>query len=257
MVFNIIMSLDKLSNGKLTYALQLGDTIALTKNNSKENYTSNISKQLSDIFYNIDEEDEEPKDKKNNANVDLSKYQNQRVTRHMNLQNDEKLKVSQQRAEHQKDLLKKKNNEFRKKLENQAADLNEEVEVTKIDLSQIKCYDSKSQFPTDLKMGKIYIDSHNFTVFLPIFKQMIPFHISLIKNPSKSEDNNYTVLRLNFVIPVSNIDFGEIKGQQPVFIRDISYKHPDSKVITKILTQIRELSKVYKNKQQENKEKSD
>ena len=52
---------------------------------------------------------------------------------------------------------------------------------------------------------------------------MVPFHIGLIKNTSKSEDNNYTILRINFVIPVSGNDLGIIENyNNPVFIREIS-----------------------------------
>ena len=87
---------------------------------------------------------------------------------------------------------------------------------------------------------------------------MVPFHIGLIKNTSKSEDNNYTILRINFVIPVSGNDLGIIgNNDNPVFIREISYKYSDSNLVQKLITQIKDMTKAYKAKEQENKEKED
>ena len=255
MVFNVIMSLSGLKKDSFEYSLQIADTLVVKKGSERNVFTASVSKQLSDIFYNMEDDEEEEKPKENNNTNNIA--ENKRVTRHMNLPNDERTKMMQKRKEHQIELLEKKNEEFRNKMINHAADLNEEVEETKINLSHIKCYDSKSQFPPDMKYGRIYIDHKNFTIFLPLFNQMVPFHISLVKNVSKSEDNAFSVLRINFVIPVSNIDFGEIKGEKPVFIRDVSYKHRDGKLITNILTQIKELIKSNKTKQQENKEKND
>lgn len=284
MVFNVVLSLEGLmkgNDGKFVYMLQIGDTVCVKANNNKDVYTGLISKQLRDIYYDMEDDDDDDnasnKDGANDGNNNISsgnsgnnnnninknnnykttREGNQRVTRHMNMQNDEKSKMLQKRKEHQLELLDRKNDEFHDKIINHSSDLKVKVEETKINYSHIKCYDNISQFPPDLKQGKIYIDSRNFTVFLPIFNQMIPFHISLIKNASKSEDNKYVILRINFVVPISGAAFGELKGNNPVFIRDISYKHRDIKYISDLTLQIRDLGKAYKQKQQEHKEKSD
>jgi nucleosome binding factor SPN SPT16 subunit len=140
---------------------------------------------------------------------------------------------------------------------NHSSDLKEEIGETKINLSNVKSYENKNSFPSGLSSSKIIIDKKNFTILLPIFKKIVPFHIALIKNATKSEDGNLTVLRINFITPISQYDFGEIKYENPVFIRDISYKHKDNKTITDLMNDIRELIKSYKIKQQEIKEKND
>ena len=170
---------------------------------------------------------------------------------------EERLLNLEKRKQHQKELLKRKNEEFRNKLLNHSADLRKEIEETKVNYSHVKSYDNINQFPIDIKQGKIFIDKKNYTIFFPIFKKMVPFHVSLIKNPSKTEDNQYTVLRINFIVPGSTVDFGELKGKNPVFVRELSYKSKNKAEIQNILLQIRELSKNYKSKLQENKEKSD
>ena len=131
--------------------------------------------------------------------------------------------------------------------------------MKKKDFSNLKSFDNIKQFPSELKNGKIFLYPKYFTIFLPIFKHMVPFHIGLIKNTSKSEDNNYTILRINFVIPISGNDFGILDddSNNPVFIREISYKYKDSNFVQNIIAQIKEMTKAYKAKEQENKEKED
>ena len=225
------------------------------KENKKENFTEDVSKELSDIYYNIEESDEDKSKELNENNIITD---NDRIiTRHMGMKTDERLLNLEKRKQHQKELLKRKNEEFRNKLLNHSADLRKEIEETKENYFTVKSYDNINQFPIDIKQGKIFIDKKNYTIFFPIFKKMVPFHVSLIKNPSKTEDNQYTVLRINFIVPGSTVDFGELKGKNPVFVRELSYKSKNKAEIQNILLQIRELSKNYKSKLQENKEKSD
>ena len=256
---NIILSLENLKkeSSEKTYTLQIADTIVIKDDNEKENFTEDVSKELSDIYYNMEDLEDENKIKNDNDDNNLNYDSNRIVTRHMGMKTDEKMLLLEKRKEHQKELLKRKNEEFRNKLINHSADLRKEIEETKVNYSHVKSYDNINQFPSELKSGKIYIDKKNYTIFFPIFKKMVPFHVSLIKNSSKTEDNQYTVLRINFIVPGGNVDFGEIKGKNPIFVRELSYKSKFGPVIQNLLLQIRELSKNYKAKLQENKEKSD
>lgn len=261
MVFNIKISFENLKKNDFVYSLQIADTIVVKSSNEIENFTSNVSKELSEIHYNFSD-DEENSEKNNEfkdeiANIIKNADYNRIETRHGKKTNDEKLKNVEKRKEHQMILLKKKNENLRNKMLNHSSDLKEEIGETKINLSNVKSYENKNNFPSNLSNTKIFIDKKNFTILLPIFKKIVPFHIALIKNATKSEDGNLTVLRINFITPISQYDFGEIKYENPVFIRDISYKHKDNKIITDLMNDIRELIKNYKIKQQEIKEKND
>ena len=86
---------------------------------------------------------------------------------------------------------------------------------------------------------------------------MVPFHIGLIKNTSKSEDSNYTILRINFNIPISGNELESIKEDNPVFIREVSYKFKDANYVLNLITKIKEMQKTFKAKEQEEKEKED
>ena len=243
-----------LINLKKNSMMQLGDTVCINENEEVVNFTEKCPKGLNDIHYELKNNEEE---KESEDNTDKKIYDtNKRVTRQMDKKDDEKYQYAERRKQHQEQLLKEKNEEFKRRLREEGDNfLKEEAAVKKKDYSNLKCFNSIKEFPSDLKNGEIYILRKHFTVFLPIFKHMVPFHIGLIKNTSKSEDNNYTILRINFVVPVSGNDFGN--NENPVFIREISYKYKNSSYVQDIITQIKEMTKDYKAKEQENKERED
>lgn len=262
MCFNVILSLVDLQTEKgFRYTLQIADTIGI-KSNNNENYTNSISKLLEDIYYNMDEEEPQNQPlKTTKETVPHEELKGKRRTRQTTVtSNEDKLAELKKRKEHQLDLLKRKNEEFAQKMLRRGSDLNEDIQVSKKMLSSIKSYNSKANFPSDMKPGKIYIDTKADTVILPIFKQMVPFHISLIKNVTKSEENSFSTLRINFITPItglSNFSIEETQGNNPVYIRDLSYKSKDQKYILDLLNKIKELIKNFKIKDQEHREKSD
>ena len=250
----IYLSLENLNK---KYMMQLGDTVCINEKGEFINFTEKCLKGLNDIHYELKNNED---DKESEENINQNNYApNVRVTRHMDKKEDEKFINAEKRKEHQEQLLKEKNEEFKRRYREEGVNfLKEEASVKKKDYSNLKCFDNIKQFPSDLKNGEISISKKNFTVFLPIFKHMVPFHIGLIKNTSKSEDNNYTILRINFVIPVSGNDLGILgNNDNPVFIREISYKYKNSGFVQDIISQIKEMTKAYKAKEQENKERED
>eukprot|EP00965_Chrysotila_dentata_P013242 437319-Pleurochrysis_carterae.AAC.2 len=68
-------------------------------------------------------------------------------------------------------------------------------------------YRDPNQYPTSsssghsLKLNQTFVDGGKEAVLIPIFGRLVPFHISTIKNVSKSEEGVWTFLRINFVAP--------------------------------------------------------
>jgi nucleosome binding factor SPN SPT16 subunit len=261
MVFNIILSLTNLKNEKgQTYSLQIADTVCLKSASTRENYTIDVSKNLAEIFYNMENEEEEKngKEASNKMMVDETNT-GRRTRRQTNNSNEDKLKELKNRKDHQQELLKRKNDEFKERIERNN-NLNEEVQVSKKMLNSVKSYTNKAQIPHDIKPGKIYVDVKNDTVILPIFKMMVPFHVSLIKNVSKSEENSFSFLRINFHTPISgtnHLSFGDLNMNQPVFIKDLSYKSKDHKNTANLSKTIKDMIQKLKRKDQEELVKSD
>tara|TARA_B110001452_G_scaffold258826_1_gene254470 strand:+ start:523 stop:1026 length:504 start_codon:yes stop_codon:yes gene_type:complete len=54
-----------------------------------------------------------------------------------------------------------------------------------------------------LKTHQTFVDGKQEAVLIPVHGRLVPFHISTIKNVSKSEEGGWTFLRVNFAIPAA------------------------------------------------------
>ena len=61
---------------------------------------------------------------------------------------------------------------------------------------------------TDSIDFKVYVDEQRQSVILPVYGYAVPFHISTIKNVTKTEEADHIVLRINFQSP------GQIAGKK-------------------------------------------
>lgn len=48
---------------------------------------------------------------------------------------------------------------------------------------------------------QIMVDKRNETIILPFYGMAVPFHITTLKNASKSDEGDFVMLRLNFITP--------------------------------------------------------
>lgn len=206
MVFCLILSFkDLVSEKGMKYTLQLADIALLKSSNSFEIFTKDIPKSINDVTYNMEEEEEKNENKsKNKHQIDsLNNTTGYRTRRAAQQQEDDKNEM--QRKQHQIELLDKKNSDFEERFKkNHLKD--EEIQVTKKFSSSVKSYNNVKQYPADVKPNKIYVDSKAFSLLLPINGMMIPFHISLVKNASTSDEGGFTFLRINFNTPNSGIN---------------------------------------------------
>jgi|JI10StandDraft_1071094.scaffolds.fasta_scaffold115254_5 nucleosome binding factor SPN SPT16 subunit len=87
--------------------------------------------------------------------------------------------------------------------------------------------------------GKIFVDANNFAVMLPVFNdKWVPIHISLIKTVVTNTEGNWFNLRLNLCIPganniANNMLFPTLDKENPIFLRDLSFKSTDTKFMEK------------------------
>lgn len=84
-----------------------------------------------------------------------------------------------------------------------------------------------------MKKGQVFVDEKNDTILLPINQdQFVPFHISTINTVSKSDQGQWTFLRINFHTPsVSNkvLQFPEMTDPNVVFLKEVTFKNQDRK----------------------------
>jgi nucleosome binding factor SPN SPT16 subunit len=92
--------------------------------------------------------------------------------------------------------------------------------------------------------GKIFVDADKFTVLIPIYGVMVPFHVSNIKSANKTDDS----IRINFITPEAGA-VGPLKKPQQsthtqnIHIKELCYKCPDAKNLNDTLRMIKELRK--------------
>jgi nucleosome binding factor SPN SPT16 subunit len=72
---------------------------------------------------------------------------------------------------------------------------------SKRQIKKFESYKRDNQLPMAVSDLKIVVDSKNQTVIVPIFGRPVPFHISTIKNASKTEEDDFTYLRINLLSP--------------------------------------------------------
>jgi nucleosome binding factor SPN SPT16 subunit len=127
-------------------------------------------------------------------------------------------------------------------------------------LADFNAYDSASQFPSEAKIDGICIDSKKESILVPVCGRLIPFHISTIKNVSKTDESNErSYLRINFHIPGSTtinspMGFPEPSGENFIFLKEITVRSNDIKSLGNVFRMIKELIKRVKTKNQESKD---
>lgn len=121
------------------------------------------------------------------------------------------------------------------------------------DMGRIRSYTKPSDLPR-IKPGHIFVDKNHDTILLPIRSNIFaPFHISTVKNASKTSEGNVTTLRLNFYVPGGGMTFPDMKDvATPLFVKELTFKSSDgSNNLEKSFKEIKDMIKNVKTKDQE------
>ncbi|KAF8965271.1 FACT complex subunit SPT16 [Flammula alnicola] len=125
---------------------------------------------------------------------------------------------------------------------------------------KFQSYKGEGALPAEVEKLRIFVDRKAQTVVLPIHGFAVPFHINTIKNASKSDEGDFTYLRINFQTP------GQLAGKKEdspfedpdaTFIRSVSYRSPDGHRLDNIVKQINDLKKEANKREQQKKEMAD
>ncbi|WFD42788.1 Xaa-Pro aminopeptidase [Malassezia psittaci] len=165
--------------------------------------------------------------------------------------------VAKKIKEHQSELVKQKQEEGLKRFKGEdgaGPDSNQEV------FKKYESYRRESQLPTKVEDLRILVDQRAQSLVLPINSYAVPFHIKTVKNVSKSEEGEYTYLRINFVTP------GQLAGKKDdvpfddpdaTFIRNISYRSTDARHFDEVYNEISEMRRIASKREAERKEMAD
>ncbi|GFZ43528.1 FACT complex subunit SPT16 [Saitozyma sp. JCM 24511] len=127
-------------------------------------------------------------------------------------------------------------------------------------VKRYESYRREEQLPRAVEDRRVHVDEQRSTVILPIYGYAVPFHISTIKNVTKTEEAEHIVLRINFQSP------GQIAGKKEdmpfedpdaTFIRSASFRSEDQRHMLKVYDAITALKKAATKRDAERKEMAD
>jgi nucleosome binding factor SPN SPT16 subunit len=277
--FSDLINPDSKSDEDKKYALFIGDTIQVNKDEAPTVFTQ-AKKKMENIGIFIKAEEDDHSSKKSDAESDdeVSKKIKEsdlmsRVTRGAVLSNKTRNETNQEHArrEHQKELGRRLNEEAKERILNQKGSVSKE-KVRKA----VAAYRNMSQLPykqSEVQELKIYVDKAHETVVLPVFGYPTPFHISTFKNLSTSVEGDYTYLRLNFFHPGVSVTkpadatpaASASTVPQEIYIKELTYRASNLKESGELsapstnlglaFKYIKDMQKEYKEKEHEEREK--
>ncbi|CAO3689607.1 unnamed protein product [Umbelopsis ramanniana] len=243
-----------------TYALLLIDTVRVTNDGAV--VMTDAPKGVNDVFFFFDDEGDGDKAAKNEEKSRSSKSEKKKAqsailnSKFRSEEQDEESR-EQKRKAHQKQLAAQKLADGLKRFaENAENNVGEQKAVFR----RFESYKSDAKLPKEVKNLQIVVDARAHTVILPIYGMAVPFHISTLKNVSKSDEGDYVMLRLNFITPGQA---GAKKDDQPFddananFVRALTYRSADTVRMTEIFKNITDLKKEAAKKEAERKEMED
>lgn len=271
-VFELNIGIEGMSNNKMKYSMQLADTLLIgAEGKTREILTGAISKAFKDVSYSMAEEQEEESERKEEEKSKIDPSVLRAGTKALDnvWSNERHLRTKDKPQDLAKEALRKENQ--KKLTEEKMLEIEERLSSNKIGTSQkvnelrkltdVNAYDSPAQIPSEAKFGNVFIDTKRESLLVPIGGKVIPFHVSTIKNVSKTDEVGGSFLRVNFHVPGDGaafntpLGFPEPKGDNFAFLKEITIRMHDPKTIGSAHKIIKELIKRLKVRDQEKKEK--
>ncbi|KAM7191452.1 transcription elongation complex subunit [Naviculisporaceae sp. PSN 640] len=243
-----------------TYSLVLTDTIRVTSSDPVVFTVEAPSDADATSFFFKDDEEPQPTPKKEKRDSRVGAVATKNITS-TRLRSERNTTVDEdadkRRREHQKILAQKKQKEGLAKYAESTADQNG-VEEKKF--KRFESYKRDNQFPPKVKDMSIVLDPKNATIVLPVMGRPVPFHINTIKNASKSDEGEWSFLRINFLSPgqgVGRKDDQPFEDASAHFVRSLTFRSTDGDRYAEIANQISNLKRDAVKKEQEKKDMED
>ncbi|KAI0709021.1 FACT complex subunit SPT16 [Earliella scabrosa] len=272
MVFNLVLGFTGLEEGGKKYALQLIDTVLI--GSDKATCLTSGLKSIKDTMFFLNQDEGEGQSSKapakkpptakvganGNASPSKNKMAGGKVLRNKTrsaAQEELVQSMAAKIADHQRELHQRLHQEGLARFsEGGGGTGGKEGKGWK----RFQSYKGEAALPREVESLRIFVDRKSQTVVLPIHGFAVPFHINTIKNVSKNEEADFTLLRVNFQTP------GQLAGRKEdtpfedpdaTFIRSITYRSPDGSRFDAISKQITDLKKEVNKREQQKKEMAD
>ncbi|MCJ1250008.1 FACT complex subunit spt16 [Trapelia coarctata] len=261
--FSDITNPDPQDKTSKTYSLLIADTVRVRRDAPTVNFTNGAPSELESISFffkdDVEEEQQAPKAKAKkdpkvgavaSSNITKTKLRAERTT---NV--DEGAEA--RRRQHQKELAQKRQADGLERYSEATGDQNG---ATQKKFKRFESYKRENQLPSRVKDLTVFVDQKAQTVVVPIFGRPVPFHINTIKNVSRTEEGDWTSLRINFLSPgqgVGRKDDQPFEDPTAQFLRQLTVRTNDATRFQDVSDQITELRKSLVRREQEKKELED
>lgn len=243
------------------YSLVITDTIRVTAGEPVVFTGEAPTDADASSFFFKDDEDAQPTPKKEKRDSKVGAVATKNITS-TRLRSERTTHVDddaeKRRKDHQKQLAAKKQKEGLDRFAESTSGQNG-AEVKKF--KRFESYKRDNQFPPKVRDMGIVVDQKNSTLVLPVMGRPVPFHINTIKNASKSDEGEWSYLRINFLSPGQGV--GRQGGDQPFedatahFVRSLTFRSTDGDRYVEIANQIANIKKEAVKKEQEKKDMED
>ena len=258
--FNDVTNPDPQDKQSKQYSMMLTDTVRVSSSEAVV-FTADAPADLSSTsFFFKDDDEPEPTPKKSKKDASVGAVATKNITK-TKLRGERTTTIDNgaeaRRREHQKDLARRKQEEGLARFADAVGNQNGEV-VKKF--KRFESYKRDNQFPSAVRKLEIIVDEKSSTVVLPIMGRPVPFHIQTIKNASKSDEGDFSYLRINFLSPGQGVGR---KDEQPFedatahFVRSLTFRSHDGDRLQDIANKIGNMKKDAVKREQEKKEMED
>ncbi|CDR42361.1 CYFA0S09e01970g1_1 [Cyberlindnera fabianii] len=251
--FNNLTNTSTKDSKSKTYSLLLSDTVKIQ--DGKAVLLTEYLKNRSDVSFYFKDETEDVKKEVDDLNDDVKPKRepsastvNSKILksklRTETKNHDENDDTRQKQI--QKELHEKRQREG---LQRFSDTVSTDADERKVVFKKYESYVRETQIPSMVKDLRIHVDYKTNTILIPISGRPVPFHINSYKNGSKSDEGEYTLLRLNFNSPgvggntskKDEIPYEDDGEKQ--FIRNITLRSKDHDHMARVFKEISDLKK--------------
>lgn len=245
------------------YSLIVTDTIRVT--NTSDGTISFTGEAPTDpdsaTFFFRDDDEAQPAPKKEKKDSKVGAVAAKNITssrlRSGRGQQEKSEEDQQRRRAHQKQLAEKKQKEGLARYAESTGGQNG-TEVKKF--KRFESYKRDNQLPPKVRDMGIVLDTKNSTIIVPVMGRPVPYHINTIKNASKSDEGEWSYLRINFLSPgqgVGRKDDQPFEDASAHFVRSLTFRSTDGERYAEIANQITNIKRDSAKKEQEKKDMED
>jgi nucleosome binding factor SPN SPT16 subunit len=228
MVFSVSIGFSQLTRSAddpTIYALFVGDTVKVQESESALELTGMSKKKLKSIAIFLGEE-EEPAPQ---APLTEEMFKDRLSSKILDSRTRSEIPAEDKRKVHQLQLAKQMNKQAKERFLEQKGSSGPKKQKPPPPVA----YKNVAVFPKepDIRNLKLCVDRKYESVILPVHGFAAPFHISTIKNISRSEEGAYVYLRMNFFYPGASINRNEetyFPNPDMTFVKEISLRSVSS-----------------------------